>query len=173
MAERGALRLVSVVALTLLVAAMAVATACGGTGERPTAVPEQTGPTGADVLKVTPPPRAEAASAPGMPTAEPPLDVEEDSETPKVTISGSADECAFEPSTLSFTLGETVTVEVTAQDDDHSFIIQGLGVSEDVAEGETVEVTLSFLLAQQHHVRCNADEGKGGEAVITVKALGL
>ena len=50
---------------------------------------------------------------------------------------------------------------------------QGLGVSEDVAEGETVEVTLSFLLAQQHHVRCNADEVKGGEAVITVKALGL
>ena len=144
MAERGVLRAVSVVALTLLVAAMAAAVACGGTGESPTAVPEDTGPTGADVLKVTPPPRAEAASAPGMPTAEPPLEVDEDSEAPKITISGSADECAFEPPTLGFTLGETVTVEVTAQDDDHSFIIQGLGVSEDVAEGETVEVTLSF-----------------------------
>ena len=171
MTARGALTAV----LALLAAVMAVAAmACGGgNGVSATAVPEDTGPTGADVLKVTPPPRAEAASAPGMPTAEPPLDVDEESDVPKITISGAADACAFEPSALSFTLGETVTVEVTARDDDHSFIVQGLGVSETVAEGETVEVTMSFLLAQQHQVRCNAEEGKGGEAVITVKALGL
>ncbi len=163
-------------ALSLLVAALAAvaAVACGGgNGMSPTAIPEDLGPTGADVLKVTPPPRADAASAPGMPTAEPPLDVDEDSETPRITISGTAGECAIEPSDLSFTLGETVTVEVTARDDDHSFIVQGLGISEEVAEGETVEVTMSFLLAQQHQVRCNAEEGRGGEAVITVKALGL
>ena len=129
MIERAALRGVTGVALYWLIAAMAVAAvACGGgTGVSPTAAPEDTGPTGADVLKVTPPPRAEAASAPGMPTAEPPLDVDEESETPKITISGPAGECAFEPSAMSFTLGETVTVEVTARDDDHSFIVQGLG----------------------------------------------
>ncbi len=172
----NALRMMSRTALYCLIAAMAAAVgACGGSGtaENPTAAPEETGPTGADVLQVTPPPRADRASAPGMPTAAPPLEVEGDSGATKITISGTADECAFEPSDLSFTLGATVTFEVTARDSGHSFIIQGMGVNEEVAEGQTVEVSLSFLAAQQHFARCNAEEGRGGEAVITVKALGL
>ncbi len=68
----------------------------------------------------------------------------------------------FDPSTLTVSSGQDVTIEVTNNDDvEHSFTLDDNSVSEDVEGGESQTVTLNLTEGIGWHCEYHPDTMKG------------
>lgn len=128
---------------------------------KPAAVPASQQP-------VTAPPVAAPAAAPvaasqsGSPGA--PAD--------RVISVGLQDESAnyaFDPEQLTFAKGETVTIELTSQNEFHSFTVDSLGLDVEVEAGESASVTYTFDTAGTYDLICIPHESLGMVGTITVQ----
>lgn len=57
---------------------------------------------------------------------------------------GGSGEYKFGPSDFTFSVGETVTFELTSETEFHTFTLDDFGIDESVEAGETVSCTVSF-----------------------------
>ena len=76
---------------------------------------------------------------------------------------------AFDPAELRFSVGETVTFELTAETELHTFTVDELGIDEAVDGGETVSFTFTFEEAGEYGLRCIPHEADGMVGKIIVE----
>ena len=135
--------------LVLVVLSAAIAAACGGGGEDPTPDSGRRSP--------SPPPAAPQATA--TPTAvsdgpdpaaggKPITVVNED-------VGGSG-AYAFNPSSLSFSVGEAVTFTLTAETEFHTFTVEDLDIDQSLEAGETQKFNFTFDKAGTFSLICLA-----------------
>src|SRR4051794_25493366 len=70
------------------------------------------------------------------------------------TIEIHAHRFSFVPSEITITKGETVTLELTADDVPHSLVIKGLGVNQSISKGKATQVTLNPTTVGDFHGQC-------------------
>ena len=144
------------VAVLLLVAA-----GCGG-GDDATAVSTQR-----ESPSVVPP-------APGVGTSEETVKEETTNSGEGRVINvlnhdlGGRGEYKFEPNEFTFKVGETVTFNVEAQTEFHTFTVDDLGIDVAVDAGETVTTTFTFDTAGEFKLICIPHELNGMTGAITV-----
>jgi plastocyanin len=76
---------------------------------------------------------------------------------------------AFDPGQLTFAKGETVTIELTSQNEFHSFTVDSLGLDVEVEAGESTSVTYTFDTAGTYDLICIPHESLGMVGTITVQ----
>ena len=81
---------------------------------------------------------------------------------------GGSGKYQFVPSDYSFKLGDTVTFEMTAETEFHTFTADDLGIDESVSAGETVTFTHTFDTAGTFSLICIPHEAFGMTGTITV-----
>ena len=74
----------------------------------------------------------------------------------------------FVPSELNFEVGETVTFEITAETEFHTFTVDDLGIDVSLEAGETVTHTYTFDKAGVFKLLCIPHETFGMTGTITV-----
>ena len=138
--------------------------ACGGDDEgTPTSTPTPTtAPTPTPTLTPTP--------TPGV-TVSPPVTA-----TPVTVINrdlGGSGEYAFDPAEFNFKVGETVTFELTAETELHSFTVEELDIDLDIdgsqTPGKTETLTFTFDEPGTFDLICIYHEGSGMVGTITVQ----
>ncbi len=90
----------------------------------------------------------------------------------RVVSVGLQDESAnyvFDPGQLTFAKGETVTIELTSQNEFHSFTVDSLGLDVEVEAGESTSVTYTFDTAGTYDLICIPHESLGMVGTITVQ----
>ena len=150
----------SIVVLVSIAALSVVLVACGGRAEpapQPPAAPT-TAP--APVAPVPPP-----APEPSEPAPPP---------TPGGTVvslqdPGGSGEYVFDPAELSFSVGDTVTFELTSETEFHTFTVDDLGIDVEVDAGETQTLTFTFEEAGEFALVCIPHEFVGMTGTITVQ----
>ena len=144
---------------------LAVAACGGGTEAEPTARP--TSPPPLSTAPVTTPTNTPAPTAtPASPTSGKVVRVINHD------LAGSG-EYAFEPNDLTFSLGETVTIEVLAETELHSFTVDDLDIDIDVdgatTPGAVGAFTHTFDKAGTFTLICIYHEGNGMVGTVTVQ----
>ena len=147
--------------LALVLAVMLVA--CGGGDD---AAPSTEG------ISPSPPPRAPTATATTAPVEE--VDTGgEDSGARTVKVSnedlGGSGKYQFNPKELSFSVGESIDFEVTAETEFHTFTVDELEIDEALGAGETVKFSYTFDKAGTFRLYCIPHEALGMEGTITVQ----
>lgn len=74
----------------------------------------------------------------------------------------------FVPSELNFKVGDTVTFEITAETEFHTFTVDDLGIDVSLDAGETVSHTYTFDKAGTFKLLCIPHETFGMTGTITV-----
>lgn len=74
----------------------------------------------------------------------------------------------FVPSELNFEVGDTVTFEITAETEFHTFTVDDLGIDVSLEAGETVTHTYTFDKAGTFKLLCIPHETFGMTGTITV-----
>ena len=74
----------------------------------------------------------------------------------------------FVPSELDFKVGDTVTFEITAETEFHTFTVDDLGIDVSLEAGETVSHTYTFDKAGSFKLLCIPHETFGMTGTITV-----
>ena len=90
----------------------------------------------------------------------------------RVVSVGLQDESAtyiFDPAQLTFTKGETVSIELTSQNEFHSFTVDSLGLDVEVEAGESTSVTYTFDTVGTYDLICIPHESLGMVGTITVQ----
>ena len=137
--------------LVLVVLSAAIAAACGGGGEDPTPDSGRRSP--------SPPPAAPQA------TATPPADSGSNGPDPAgggkpITVVnedvGGSGAYAFNPSSLSFSVGEAVTFTLTAETEFHTFTVEDLDIDQSLEAGETQKFNFTFDKAGTFSLICLA-----------------
>ena len=67
---------------------------------------------------------------------------------------GGSGEYAFNPAALNFKVGESVTFEVTAETEFHTFTVDDLGIDESLGAGETATFDYTFDKAGTFELIC-------------------
>ena len=75
----------------------------------------------------------------------------------------------FNPAQLSFAKGETVSIELTSQNEFHSFTVDSLGLDVEVEAGESTSVTYTFDTVGTYDLICIPHESLGMVGTITVQ----
>ena len=75
----------------------------------------------------------------------------------------------FDPSDLTFRVGETVTLSIAAESEFHTFTVDGLGIDVSVDGGEIEEITYTFDRAGTFQLICIPHESLGMVGTITVE----
>ena len=145
-----------VLATALIGLALAVIAACGGSGSdgpAPTAEPTR--------AAATPTAEATAAATPSAST---------DGNVVKVVNQdpGGSGEYKFVPSELEFSVGDTVTFQVSAETEFHTFEVDELGISQEMEAGQTIEFKVTFDKAGTFELYCVPHEALGMTGTITV-----
>ncbi len=134
--------------LVLVVLAAVIAAACEGGGEDPTPDSGRRSP--------SPPPAAPQATA--TPTAV--LDEPDDGDGTPITVVnedvGGSGAYAFNPSSLSFSVGETVTFTLTAETEFHTFTVEDLDIDQSLEARETRKFNFTFDKAGTFSLICLA-----------------
>ena len=145
-----------VLATALIGLALAVIAACGGSGSddpAPTAEPTR--------AAATPTAEATAAATPSASTG---------GNVVKVVNQdpGGSGEYKFVPSELEFSVGDTVTFQVSAETEFHTFEVDELGISQEMEAGQTIEFKVTFDKAGTFELYCVPHEALGMTGTITV-----
>ena len=82
---------------------------------------------------------------------------------------GPGSEYAFDPSELTFGLGETVTLVLRSETQFHTFTVDALGIDIDVDPGEIVTLTFTFDKAGTYDLICIPHQALGMTGSITVR----
>ena len=146
--------------LMLVVLAAALAAACGGAGEDPTPDSGRRSP--------SPPPAAPQATA--TPQADPSSNGSDAGDGTPVTVVnedvGGSGAYAFNPSSLSFGVGETVTFTLAAETEFHTFTVEDLEIDESLEAGETHKFTFTFKEAGSFSLICLAHPDMKGTITV-------
>ena len=135
--------------LVLVVLSAAIAAACGGGGEDPTPDSGRRSP--------SPPPAAPQATA--TPTAVSDGPDPDDGGKPITVVNedvGGSGAYAFNPSSLSFSVGEAVTFTLTAETEFHTFTVEDLDIDQSLEAGETQKFNFTFDKAGTFSLICLA-----------------
>ena len=125
-------------------------------------------PVSASQQPVTAPPVAAPATASVAATQSGPSSASAD----RVVSVGLQDESAiyaFDPAQLTFAKGETVSIELTSQNEFHSFTVDSLGLDVEVEAGESTSVTYTFDTVGTFDLICIPHESLGMVGTITVQ----
>ena len=141
--------------VVLLLAVGAVAAACGG-GEG--------GDEGGSPTKAPAPTVAATAPAAGQPAPSSGGRVVRVENQDK----GGSGVYQFVPSELDFKVGDTVTFEITAETEFHTFTVDDLGIDVSLEAGETVRHTYTFDKTGTFKLLCIPHETFGMTGTITV-----
>ena len=76
---------------------------------------------------------------------------------------------AFDPAELKFSVGDTVTFELSAETELHTFTVDELEIDEAADDGETVSFTFTFDEAGEYGLICIPHESEGMVGKITVE----
>lgn len=114
----------------------------------------------------TPPATGENASSQSAadstaPASESASSVDSSAQTEARVIDVSADNWSFTPATIEAKKGEKVIIRLTGVNGTHSFRADGLGITQPVNAGETVEFTLPTDAAGTFEFRCGIPCGEG------------
>lgn len=136
--------------LVLVVLSAAIAAACGGGGEDPTPDSGRRSPSPPPAApQATPtPPEDSGPNGPVVGGGKPITVVNED-------VGGSG-AYAFNPSSLSFSVGEAVTFTLTAETEFHTFTVEDLDIDQSLEAGETQKFNFTFDKAGTFSLICLA-----------------
>ena len=82
---------------------------------------------------------------------------------------GGSGEYKFVPSEFNFEVGETVTFEITAETEFHTFTVDDLDINESLDPGESVTLTVTFDKAGNFELICIPHHGHGMTGTIVVE----
>ena len=141
--------------LVIMSAVALLAAACGGG-----AAPAQNAPA------PTSPPVVAPTTAPApVSTTTPSRDVE------KVSLEDPSGSGAYKfgPSEFTFSVGDTITLELTSEGEFHTFTVDDLGIDVSVDAGQTETLTFAFDEAGTFDLICIPHEALGMVGTITVR----
>lgn len=81
-------------------------------------------------------------------------------QTPRI-VEISAKRFEFTPNQITIKRGEPVTLRITAQDRDHGFLQEDLGIDLDLKPGQATEITITPQTAGRFVAICNDFCGSG------------
>ena len=81
---------------------------------------------------------------------------------------GGSGEYIFVPSEFQFSVGETVTFELTAETEVHTFTVEELGIDQIIGPGQTVTYTYTFDTAGEFEITCTPHLAFGMTGIIVV-----
>ncbi|MCY4576481.1 MAG: cupredoxin domain-containing protein [Chloroflexi bacterium] len=81
---------------------------------------------------------------------------------------GGSGEYIFVPSEFQFSVGETVTFEMSAETEVHTFTVEELGIDEIIGPGQTITFTHTFDRAGEFEVTCTPHLAFGMTGTIIV-----
>ena len=145
--------------LVLVVLTAALGAACDGAVEDPTPDSGDRSP--------SPPPAAPQATP--TPTQKPGNGGTVDEGRPITVVNedvGGSGAYAFNPSSLSFGVGETVTFTLTAETEFHTFTVEDLEIDESLEAGETRKFTFTFDKAGSFSLNCLAHPDMTGTITV-------
>ena len=116
-----------------------------------------------------PPPPAVAPAAPSAPSGSGPSAASGDQFEVTLADPGGSGTYSFDPTDLTFDVGETVTLALNSESEFHTFTVDGLGIDESVGGGETATLTFTFNEAGTFELICVPHEALGMVGTITVK----
>ena len=82
---------------------------------------------------------------------------------------GGSGKYQFNPKELSFSVGESIDFEVTAETEFHTFTVDDLEIDEALSGGETITFSYTFDKAGTFRLYCIPHEALGMEGTITVQ----
>ena len=145
--------------LVLVVLAAALGAACGGGSEHPTPDSPRRSPSLPPAApQATPTPTQKPGNGDTVDEGRPITVVNED-------VGGSG-AYAFNPSSLSFGVGETVTFTLTAETEFHTFTVEDLEIDESLEAGETRKLTFTFDKAGSFSLICLAHPDMTGTITV-------
>ena len=86
-----------------------------------------------------------------------------------VGLEDSGGNYRFDPSDLTFEVGETINFTVTAETEFHTFTVDDLGIDEAAGEAETVKFSFKFDSPGTYQLICVPHEAEGMVGTITVE----
>ena len=140
------------IALTFAGLAVSFALSCGGDAPAPA-------PT------ATAQPAPQPTQPPAQPSGPPAGDVVR---VENQDIGGSG-EYRFVPDEFSFEVGETVTFEMSAETEYHTFTVDALDINEDMDAGETITFSYTFDRAGRFEIICIPHQAFGMTGLIVVE----
>ncbi len=143
-------KLAFTVAVTVL--GLAAVAACGGGGDSD------------EPAATTPQATAAATTAAASPSAS----VDEDVVKVVNRDPGGSGKYEFSPKELTFSVGETVTFQVSAETEFHTFEVDELEISKEMEAGQTIEFEYTFDKAGTFKLYCVPHEALGMTGTITV-----
>ncbi len=135
--------------------------ACGGGTTPAPATPQPASP--------PPPPPAVAPAAPSAPSGLAPSAASGDQFEVTLADPGGSGAYLFNPTDLTFDVGETVSLALKSESEFHTFTVDGLGIDESIGGGETASLTFTFDEAGTFELICVPHEALGMVGTITVK----
>jgi len=153
-------RLLPIAVVTSIVSIMLVA--CGGGAEPAPASSQPASP---------PPPPAAAPAVPVAPSGSASTGSATGGTQLEVTLSDPAGSGAysFNPDELKFSVGETVTLTLSAESEFHTFTVDDLGIDEQVDGGSSTTLNFTFDKAGTYDLICVPHEALGMVGTITVQ----
>ena len=145
-----------VIMAAVVVLGMASIAACGG-GESEDSTPA------AEPAKATPQATAAATTASASELASGDDVVKVVNEDP-----GGSGKYQFSTSELTFSVGDTVTFQVSAETEFHTFEVDELDISHEMEAGQTIEFEVTFDKAGTYKLYCVPHEALGMTGTITV-----
>lgn len=142
--------------LIFVSAAMLLVNACGG-GATPAPNP------------ASPPVVVAPTTPPVVPPVVPPSEPAGDVVSVSLQDPGGSGAYLFDPSELTFSLGDTINLEMTSEDEFHTFTVDDLGIDVLVDAGGTETLTFTFDKAGTFDLICIPHEALGMVGTITVK----
>ena len=115
------------------------------------------------------PPPAVAPAAPSAPTGSAPSDASGSQFEVTLSDPGGSGTYSFDPTDLTFDVGETVTFTLNSESEFHTFTVDGLGIDQPVGGGESASLTFTFDKAGTFDLICIPHEALGMVGTITVK----
>ena len=82
---------------------------------------------------------------------------------------GGSGEYRFVPDEFNFKLGETVTFEMSAETEYHTFTVDDLDIDEDMDAGETITFSYTFDRAGRFEIVCIPHQAFGMTGLIVVE----
>jgi plastocyanin len=96
-----------------------------------------------------------------------------DGDATSVTVTnqdpGGSGSYAFDPSELTFSVGEKVEFKITAESEFHTFTVDDLGIDIAIDGGETETLTFTFDKPGEYELVCIPHQAQGMTGTITVK----
>ena len=151
---------ISAISLLLITSLVLAAAACGSDSEATSGAspPSTVAPAAAPPALPTSPPAAPALAPSGGTTF-----------SVSLQDPGGSGSYIFDPSDLTFSVGDTVTFVLTAENEFHTFTVDDLGIDESVDARTTIEVTFTFDTAGTFEIICVPHQALGMVGTITVQ----